>query len=423
MLAYLLVSFIGGIVATAGPGAGAEVGSLDYSALRDVGLTKHWVANLPLADGDSVGKAFLVEGDLYVATDNGTVFALQAEVGLIRWGIPLSAAHHRIYTPARIRGVDDGEHLVVPTTTNFFIMDRYSGEVLGKFKPPFAPGSPVVGLENALFAGSIDGSFYSYAWGGAGDLQLVKRWQIRTGGPVTAAPRLYDADKVLFASQDGIVYSCSVADKGYRWSFRTGGVILGNPAFDDGSVYVASMDRSLYSLDLQSGAMSWRLRLPSPLNEGPLVVLDTVYQYCSDYGLIAVDAATGAERWRDSSGLLLAAHIPHRDVVFTAGGRLNIVDHQTGNLLGSISAAPAELAVANAQSDAVFLLQRGGRVICLRPDNVPYLRPREVDAARARLRTPPRRDVGAALTADDTATEQADPLKDDPLRSRRDLRP
>ncbi len=423
----MLASFIAGswvwMAAIAGPTPFADTHLVDEAGLRRAGLTVYWEANLPLAPRDRVRDTVLVEDTLYVMTGGGTVFALHADAGLIRWGAKLSDPDYMIYRPGHIRAGDDVALAVIPTTNRLYIMDRHSGEIIHSFVPSIAPGSAAVGLGQTIFMGSADGSFYALLWGSTCMTRPLKQWQVVTNGPVTASPSLYDEESLIFASHGGTVYSCRAWDKTYKWSFNTGGAVLGDPAVDAGSVYVANLERSVFKLDADTGELVWRRRLPCPIEEGPIVTSGTVYQHCPGYGLVAIDATLGTEKWRHAGGRTLAAHMGQRDVVFTDQRRLDILDHDTGRSLATVDTYDAELAVANGLSDAVYLLERSGRVLCLRPEGVPYLRPVAVNIIRAGLSAPPPKGPVTAPGQNESPEESANPLANDPLRSRRDVGP
>ena len=275
---------------------------------------------------------------------------------------------------------------------------------------------------NTLFAGSSNGRFYSLALSRQRAGRVVTLWEVEAGGPVTATPVLYGGNKLLFASQNGVVFSCIAVGKGFDWAFRTKGSILGDPVVDESGVYVASLDRSLYKIHRGIGREIWRTRFPSPLPDGPIVTAHTVYQFCPDHGLFAVDAANGEEKWVSESARSFVAHSGDRDVLFTRDRRLEVVGHETGDVLQSIDAAPAVVAVSNAQDDAMYLLARDGRVLCARMESAPYLRLQQVQAARERLNLPPLDEAAMAQQGTQDRDDQED-RSGDPLRSRRDRAP
>lgn len=422
MASGLMVSLL--LTVASFPGAGEAVNSplVEDAKLQGAGMFRYWQAHLPLAPGDRIQEGHLVEDALYVITEGGSLFALTSDTGLIRWASKLTAAEFKIYRPTHVRTADGAGPVVIPTTSEVFIYDRFTGDLRQRFTPDFAAGSAAVAYDDNLFLGSADGRFYSLKLNDPRAREPFKRWTVEAGGPVTAAPLLYDRDMLLFASQNGTVYSCRGANKVLNWVFRTDGPVLGDPAIDGSGVYVASMNRSLYKLNLVSGKAIWRARLPRPLIEGPIVAAHTVYQYCTGHGLSAIDAHTGREKWREPDGRAFVAHSRSGDVVLTHDRRLLMVDHDTGDLRFTINAPGVTGTVSNTMDDALYLLGGDGRVLCARLDSVPYLRRQRVMAARARLNQPPL-DEAAAQRSRGSAAKPRRPAISDPLRSRRDSRP
>lgn len=421
MTKWIVLSFVAFLTPVIARGQ-SDAPLIDNESLQQLGLVRFWEAILPLTPDDRIRDAYLVDEALYVTSERGGLFALKADVGLLRWGAPLTEPSFRIYPPRHLREDGSSGPTIVSTTTEFLILDRYTGQVRQRFVPPFAIGSAAIGFDGMLFAGGSDGRFYSLQLNHPTAPTPPKRWEVLAGGPVSTVPLLYDGNTLLFASQAGKVFACLAEDKTFRWSYRVGGAIQADPAIDDGGVYVASADRSLYKLHRGTGKLIWRSRFPGPLLAAPVAVAQTVYQFCDDNGLTALDAITGKEKWRLSSGKTLAAHSSEGDVVFTADGRLAVLDHESGAVLGDIDASAVRSVVPNAVSDSVFLLGRGSHVSCIRLDKVPYLRRQQVMAAKQNLNHRPgegRRDADLPPPA----KPEPDPSESDPFRSRKDVQP
>ncbi len=389
-------------------------------AVEAVGLTKLWDARLPLSSGEAIKDVFLVDEVLYASTTRGILFALQADVGLIRWGVKITEPGYRIFPPAHVPAADGSGDTIAVATNGFWLLDRFSGDEHRRFNPGFPPVSGAVGLGNALFAGGADGLMYSFvsAHPRTGDTFL--RWRVQLDGPVTTTPVLHGGGNLLFATQAGTVYSCRAEDKSLRWVFRTGGPILGDPVVDESGVYLGSMDRSLYRLDKNHGTQIWRLRLPNTLATGPVVVAHTVYQFCEGHGLFAVDADKGQQRWVAPTARTFVAHHRDRDVLSTGNGQLDVVDHESGRALARAQVSPFTGAVANPRDDAVFLFTNQGEVLAARMENIPYLRYQQILSARKRLNVGPRAPSSAAHPVPEPVTG---PEVDDPFRSSRDVPP
>jgi outer membrane protein assembly factor BamB len=255
------------------------------------------------------------------------------------------------------------------------------------------------------------------------DSRPITKWEVWAGGPVTASPVLYANEKLLFASHTGILYSCDAWDKAFNWRFSTGGPITGPPAVDPSGVYVASMDRSLYKVDPVTGFKIWRQRFPCQLIEGPVVAAHIVYQYCESAGLTAVDADLGQQKWRLPAARAFIAHARGRDVLLTKDKRVLVADRDSGKVLHTIETTSVKAAVTNTRNEAVYLLGNDGRVLCAKPVSAPYLRHQEVTAAQEKLNVRPAAGAGARRGTGINAPEEAEPVVDDPLRSRHDRRP
>ena len=395
---------------------------LEEADLDRLELSHHWVANLPMIDDDTVQRVFLVDDTLYVLSENHIVYSLTADSGLLRWTHRLTDPEYKVIAPTHLSKAGGAGPVMFWTTTGFLLIDRYSGDLLQRFLPEFATGSPPLGIENSVFMGSSDGRVYSLALKVSGQDEPLKRWEVYTDGPVTAKPQMYGLGNLVFASQGGAVFCCSAVDKSYKWSFRTGGPIVADPAIDDTGAYVASTDRSLYKIQLGTGDRLWRVRFPASLLRGPVVTAHTVFQQCAGHGISALDSDMGTELWRHKDGKVFVAHHRDRDVIFTELGTVDLLDHDTGKILASVAAPAVHLAVSNPLDDGVYLVTRAGRVLCARMADIPYLRRQQIQAARQRLTLPPiQTRTGEAADERDEADSQDDENPaDDPLRSPRD---
>jgi hypothetical protein len=100
-----------------------------------------------------------------------------------------------------------------------------------------------------------------------------------------------------------------------------------------------------------------------------------------------------------------------------------ILNHETGEVLHGFDIHFAAGTVTNTRNEAVYLLGRDGRILCARPVGVPYLRRQEVTAARDRLNLPPLNSANAGQDVRTEASRAPEPIRNDPLRSRRDRQP
>lgn len=412
------------LIAVSAPKGAAPVSTrplVDEGQLGAAGLVKYWEANLPLGAGDRILAGYLVDEALYVVTLNGNAYALKADVGLLRWVNNLTEPDYKVFAPTHARRADGAGPVIFPTTTATLVFDRFSGELLEQFTPEFATGSAAAAYDNLLFMGSTGGRFYAMSFNNPRGGRPVIRWDVLVRGPVTAAPALYDRDNLVVASHGGVVVSFRGANKALNWSFEAGGAILADPVVDGDGVYVASLDRSLYKVSKATGRRLWQARFPRPLETAPIVVGDTVYQFCPEHGISALNAADGNERWRKATARAFAAHSSAGDIVLTDDGKLEVIDHASGDVRASVAVRAVLDAVPNPLGPGVYLLGTEGRVLALQLDTVPYLRRQQIMAARKQLNLPPVDE--SSLIRPAKPTEPADDGDSDPLRSRRDIPP
>jgi len=393
-------------------------------ALQAASLQRYWQAELPLLPGDAAVSATLVDDALYVVSRQGSAVALHAPTGLALWARRLTDGLLPILQPAHLRLEDGPGPVVFVADRGAQVLDRLTGKVLADLALPFPVGAPAVGDEETLYLGSSDGSMYALQWSTARLGRPTRVWQVRTGGPIRSAPA-FDGDDLLFASDDGSVYSCQAYNKVRNWRpRRTGGPISAGLVLHESGVYVASGDRSLYRLDAFSGTVIWRQRLPMPLRDDPVVAGPTVYQYSQQTGLFAIDIDTGRIRWHRPDARRFVAR--HADRVYVLSGdaeRLLVLDGSTGRLRHSLDIFGARAVVTNPSDDAIYLVSNTNQAVCLRPADVPYLTFKELTAIRARLLRGTEAGGEFEATPPPDESDEADSLLDDPLRSRREISP
>jgi outer membrane protein assembly factor BamB len=384
--------------------------------LQDASYYKYWHVQVPLDEGDAAEDCYLVDDNLYVTTVEGNVFALHADHGLLRWSTKLTERDFDIYRPTHLEMQDGSDPVAFVTTTEVQIIDRFSGESVLSSPMPVAPGSAVVGDDQRIFIGSADGHVYSYYWRHRLGEKLLPAWVLTAGSPVTVAPVLRDDGELFFATMDGVLARCRAGDKAYGWTFRIGGAIVGDIVVDGGLVFAASLDRSLYCVDAESGALVWRRRFPRPLEQGPVVSRMTCYQFCPGEGLIALNPQTGEDRWTRMDGVRYVAASSGEVVIQTDAGTIEVLDADSGETLRSFCGGEMQTAARNLEDDRVFLLAADGRLECVRPEGVPYLRRQQVAASRANLKRKP----SERAKIEPPPPPLPQPEETNPLRSKRD---
>jgi outer membrane protein assembly factor BamB len=221
-------------------------------------------------------------GTLYVGSDDGQLYAIDAATGRQRWqlrtGGPVAS------TPA----VADGRVYVVSYAGGLHAVDAASGALLWKF---------AAGGERRFEARGLHG-------------QQPRAQTFADPFDVFLSSPLVVQGTVYFGSGDGHVYALDAKDGTLRWKFRTGDVVHASPAHADGRIFIGSWDGRFHALDAASGRELWHFQgnvdtlmaNQQGFQSSPAVVEGTVYTGSRDAHVYAFDAATGREKWRFSTG-------------------------------------------------------------------------------------------------------------------------
>lgn len=106
------------------------------------------------------------------------------------------------------------------------------------------------------------------------------------------------------AARTGVYDSAGPRQLGtVKWTFKTGGPIVGSPAVAGGVVYIGSEDGILYAVDQETGKEKWKFETPRQVVSTPTVANGVVYLVGYDATLTALDAATGKVKWRYTAQL------------------------------------------------------------------------------------------------------------------------
>lgn len=354
--------------------ASAQGDFIDSQALREAGLSKYWQLPLPLFAGQELAYCYLEDDQIYAATADGYVYAVDAQTGALRWMTQITTAGYEIRRPCHIGNL---VCFVLPSAMIFY--DRYSGTPVRMIETRFATGSAAVSDGARFYVGGIDQKLYAFS--PAVDFEI---WKTRADGQVVSRPALM-GEYLYFVGDRGTVYACTAANKRFYWKSRRPGSVIADLATDDNGVYVASLDYSLYLLDPAFGGLRWRTRFSGPLTEPPVLTPKVAYQYSSQDGLVAVNAETvGVQqrvRWTVPNGRSVLTVDGNSVYIFTVDRQIIEVDVETGRIAASIPAPGFEYVMPTTRTVALLLASKDGRLFCARKQGVPIVLADEVRRA------------------------------------------
>jgi outer membrane protein assembly factor BamB len=263
----------------------------------------------PTASGQNVSTAAMFrDGPSHsgvYAPENASVF------GGLQWRYQTGGMIHG--TPTVAEGV-----VYLGSEDGFlYAIDAVTGDLRWKFDAHSPIDSSAAIVEGAVYFGGRDGRLWSIAtatgkqlWVTATGPDMPLAWGHESGDFITSSPTVV-GEQILFGSGDGFLYSVQRRTGRVQWKFKTGGRVRSSAAVDEGTVYVGSQDGKVYAIELKSGAQKWvheteGASLDSShygfdrrtVQSSPAVVGGAVYIGARDGFLYALSAADGHRLWR-----------------------------------------------------------------------------------------------------------------------------
>jgi outer membrane protein assembly factor BamB len=339
---------LGGLVVAGGLAAGgyeltSSGGKGTAAASTAAGATDKRVAWVHKADGPvSTGAAISDDGSkVYIGSDKGTVYALNATTGRQVRATPVGGAVSGLTVagPTLLVGSADGKVHAINT------------ENLGYSWISEAAGGAITGVptryKNVVYAGSADHYVYALS------LQTgQRRWRQKTGGTTfvttpsgtgmmwaasqdgnmyaldagtgrvlakQAVNGVISSDPLMapydpyFGTSKGVVYNLQsdpgIDDKlDVGWTFQADGPVIGPPvvAASGDTVYVATTRGTVYAIQPSAfdhpGTQLWSYRVGGAVRGGLAVYKGVAYVGCDDGYLYAIDITSQELRWKHKVG-------------------------------------------------------------------------------------------------------------------------
>lgn len=236
----------------------------------------------------------------------------------------------------------DGRVYVGSQDRNVYCLDARNGMPIWNYTTGFRIKSSPAVVDGRVYTGSDDGYVYcldalngSVVWmgdaGGFVDVHLDSVTRL------SSSPAVVDG-KVYVGALDSNVYCFDAYSGNVTWNYTTEGPITSSPAVVDGAVYIVSQEPSsagLYKLDASDGGLVWKLEIPykliaergTDMHASPLVADGLVFVAANKDKYYGVNAATGDIEWvynvtmgTESGGGFLVGSMSYYD------GKLFVVD-------------------------------------------------------------------------------------------------
>ena len=281
-------------------------------------------------DGCVQSAPAVVDGVVYVGSDDGSLHAVDAATGQRKWIRPLYAR------PVRSTPMVHGDLMYVTDDLKLYATDVQTGQgrwdfgmgmevstTVGIFGGLLCVGSgselSVLEAERGIKHWGSSSGLTNLRWVVMADALAIvgnrgshvyavdainrrKMWTTRvTEGPVSGPSALCDGT-LYVGNRRGELHALDTSNGRKVWRHDTRGAMWSAPTVADGTVYVGNDDDRLYAFDSDTGELKWRFNGTAPIRSSPAVAGATVYFGSDDGSVYAVDTATGRERWQFPTG-------------------------------------------------------------------------------------------------------------------------
>jgi outer membrane protein assembly factor BamB/tRNA A-37 threonylcarbamoyl transferase component Bud32 len=306
----------------------------------------------------------VASGFVYVGSDDGTLYALDAISGERQWSVETGS---RVRSSPTFR---DGTIYFGSDDEAVRAVDASGGDVTWTTATDDNVSSSPVVADGTVYVGSEDGRLYAMA---AGDGEVG--WTVDTGSPITSSPAVAGGT-VYVGSADTHLYAIDITTGEVTWRVETGDGIASSPAVVDSTVYVGSGDGYLYALDTGTGEQRWRFRTDGLVGTSPTVANSTVYVANGLFSrrLYAVEAETGNERWMvETDGAVQSSPAVADGLVYFGSGDRHVyaVDADTGNTQWSFETSDLVASSPAVVDGAVYVGSNDGSLYALTDDKIP----------------------------------------------------
>ena len=351
---YLAAAFL--VFLSAGPSLShAESGLVPSDVALRFGLERAWFSQVRVDPAQhEVATWTLDRNELFAITTDGTVQAMDAETGAIRWVSEVASRN------ASTAGMAvNADVVAVLSATRLHFLDRRDGRLLSYRVLGGAPSASPA-LSNriayvALHSGRLEG--YEI------DSPYASVWQYQSSGRCYLSPTA-TGRVVSWPTTGGLLYVASAESKQPLFRVRTNGEIVSPPTEKQPYLYVASLGGHFYCFHELTGREMWRYSTGYAVIHKPAIVGEVAFVASEEPALHAVDAVRGTKKWSVKGIDHFAALSEHFAYGLDRIGTFYIMDREAGSIAGTIPTSLDMKPIVNDQSDRVYLVNKRGLVQC-----------------------------------------------------------
>jgi hypothetical protein len=195
----------------------------------------------------------------------------------------------------------------------------------------------------------------------------AKHWPVSYSavGSVDFQPAVI-GNRVVWATQYGDINVLTTGKQGIQFRLRTNARLAGRiTTAPPDRIFAVTENGYVYCFGVANGVILWQYSTAEPTSEPAIVVGDQLYLVTRYGGMHVVDAKTGMAQWWAPQIRQFVAATPKRVYGVDEGGKVAILDRQSGGLVGRIPTVVTDRLFVNSQTDRIYIASASGLVQCL----------------------------------------------------------
>ena len=227
----------------------------------------------------------VVDGTVFVGTNDSHVYAIDAATGQQQW---------RFETNGRIRTAPQWVNgtLFVSGYDRIYAIGSRNGAKRWRARISDGSWSSPTAYDGKVFLGTKDGQVVAFS-----EATGTKSWERDIGSRVRCSPTVCDGSLVI-GGFDHDVYVLDADTGALSHTIATDGAVESSPTVSDGTIFVGSNDEQLQAYALQSGETTWAVKTGRKVASSPTVADELVLCGSHDGSVYALDIDTGSIVWK-----------------------------------------------------------------------------------------------------------------------------
>jgi outer membrane protein assembly factor BamB len=291
---------------------------------HDLGHTGYSTSNGPVTkrtlwtfttDGAVSASPAVVDGVVYIGSDDEFVYALNAFTGSLEWSYNTNGPVEEAATVLEGVVYVGGFH-----SHAVFALNASTGDLI--WKQPVDSAGPNSNSATAVAKGLVFITVYIRAPYEGGALYALnaqtgaQAWNY-TKPAWFSAPPAVSGDTVYVTTEQGDIIALDVASGSVQWDAFPGGILHGSPSIADGRLYIDSINQKAFALDVTNGNTVWSGRILRGVSKSCPAIADGVLYVSSTAGgtpetiqdgaVSALNATTGETLWNKMIGSIVAS--------------------------------------------------------------------------------------------------------------------